>query len=171
MRTSILLLAAAATLGACRHRDADTRFSDRDTTPVEKLGPNDMMMTTRDSTMQMGVVGDHITMRLAPRALDSVRVATDTSKVEGNGFAASLEKTIKRGVAAALQKQVEIPLSDVRDVRYENGRLVFDWVNKPAMAPDNTKSNGRDLLASFSEQDCQRFVAAVRAHKAGPGRQ
>lgn len=165
MRTSILFLAAVATLGACGHRDADTRFSDRDTTPVEKLGPNDMMMTTTDSAMQMGVVGDHITMRLSARSLDSVRVATDTSKVEGSGFAASLEKTIKRGVASALGKQVDIPLSDVRDVRYENGRIVFDWVNKPAMAPDNTKSNNRDLLASFSAQDSERFVAAVKAHK------
>jgi len=171
MRTSIrclATLATLATLGACRHRDADTRFTDRDTTPAEKLGPNDMLMTTRDSAMQMGVIGDHITMRLAPKALDSVRVATDTSKVEGSGFAASLEKTIKRGVAAALQKQVDIPLSDVRDVRYENGRIVFDWNNKPAMAPDNTKSNGHDLLSSFSADDSQRFVAAVKAHKAGP---
>ena len=166
MRNSILLLAALATLGACRHRD-DSSFTDRDTTPVAKLGPNDMMMTTTDSTMQMGVIGDHIAMRLAPKALDSIRVATDTSKVEGTGFAASLEKTIKRGVATALQKQVDIPLRDVRDVRYENGRIVFDWANKPAMAPDNTKSNGRDLLASFSAQDSQRFVDAVRAHKAG----
>lgn len=168
MRLSILLLATVAALGACRHRDADTRFSDRDTTPAEKLGPNDMMMTTTDSTMQMGVIGDHITMRLAPKALDSIRVATDTNKVEGSGFAASLEKTIKRSVATALQKQVEIPLADVRDVRYENGRIVFDWANKPAMAPDNTKTNGRDLLSSFSAQDSERFVAAVKAHKASP---
>ncbi len=166
MRTSILLLATLATLGACRHRDADTRFPDRDTTPAEKLGPNDMVITTTDSVMQMGVIGDHIVMRLAPKALDSVRVATDTSKVEGSGFAASLEKTIKRGVAAALQKQVDIPVADVRDVRYDNGRIVFDWINKPAAAPDNTKSNGRDLLASFSAQDSERFVAAVKAHKA-----
>ena len=170
MRPSILLLATLATLGACRHRD-DTRFTDRDTTPLEKLGPNDMMMTTTDSSMQMGVVGDHITMRLSPKSLDSVRVATDTAKVQGNGFAASLEKTIKRGVAAALQKQIDIPLTDVRDVRYENGRIVFDWANKPAMAPDNTKSNGRDLLSSFSAQDSQRFVAAVKAHKAGTAAQ
>lgn len=169
MRTSILLLAALATIGACRHRDADTRFTDRDTTPVEQLGPNDMMMTTRDGAMQMGVVGDHITMRLAPKALDSLRVATDTSKVEGSGFSASLEKMIKRGVASALQKEVQIPLADVRDVRYENGRLVFDWVNKPVAAPDNTKSNGRDLLSSFSPEDSQRFVAAIKAHKAGSG--
>lgn len=168
MRTPIVMLAVAAALAGCRHSDSQASLVDRDTGRVEQLGPNDMVITTRDSAMEMGVIGDHIAMRLSAKSLAKVREETDTAKVEGSGFGASIEKVVKKSVAGALQKQVDIPLSDVRDVRYENGRLVFDWLSKPRIAPENTKANGNDLLASFSAEDSQRFVAAVRAHKASP---
>lgn len=167
-------LVAAFTLAllaaGCRRERSHAEFSDRDTAAVEQLAPGDMMMTTRDSAMEMGVIGDHITMRLSRKSLAKVRAETDTGTVQGDGFGASIERLVKKGVATALSQQVVVPLSDVRDARYENGRIVFDWVSKPKIGPESTKSDGKDLLASFSDDDSRRFVAAVKAHKAGQAR-
>lgn len=167
-RTGAIAALVATTVLAtgCRRERSHAEFSDRDTAAIEQLGPNDMIITTRDSAMEMGVIGDHIAMRLSGRSLARVRAETDSSTVQGKGFGASIERLVKKGVASALAKQVNVPLSDVRDVRYENGRIVFDWNAKPAISPDNTKSDGKDLLSSFSEEDARRFVAAVKARKA-----
>lgn len=166
-RCAALAAVALLSLGACKRERSHAAIRDRDTSTVAAvpLQPGDVVITTTDTAVDMGVIGDHIIMRLSPKTLGRVRNDLDTNKVEGEGFGASIERLVKKSVSAALAKQVEIPLSDVRDVRYENGRIEFDWRSKPAINPENTKNDGRDMLSSFSPADAQRFVDAVKARK------
>ena len=58
------------------------------------------------------------------------------------------------------------PLSDIEDADYENGRIVFDYVDGAKFSLlESTKNDDIPLLASFSEDDSKRFVAAVKARK------
>jgi hypothetical protein len=98
-----------------------------------------------------------------------VRQETDTAKVSGSGFSASLEKMVKGTVASAVGTRVSFPVSALRDVRYADGAIVFEWTGKRPTMFDNTKVNNKKLLESFPPDDAQRFVTAVKARMAERG--
>lgn len=178
-RRLALLACASLLLAGCRHHDDDDEGAAR--TPVVAsmrsanlppvpLGPGDIRIVTVDSGIDLALIGDSISTGLSPYALAKVRRETDTATVSGTGFGASIEKMVKGAVAGAIGSRVVWPLAAVRDVRYEQGRLVFEWVGKPPNVWQTSRVNGRPVLASFPPADAQRFVDAVRARKAARGR-
>ena len=106
-----------------------------------------------------------------PSSLAKVRQKTDTSAVSGTGLGASIEKMVKASVQDAIGTRIGVPVSAVKDVRYDGARLVFDWNGKAPADFANAKVNNKDVMASFSTGDAQQFVDAVRARKAALGRQ
>jgi hypothetical protein len=132
------------------------------------LGPGDVRIVTADSGIDLALIGDSISTGLSPYALDKVRRDTDTAKVTGTGFGASIEKMVKGAVAGAIGTRVAFPLSAVKDVRYEGGRLQFEWAGTPVNLFEHSKVNGRPVLESFPPDDARRFVEAVRARKRAP---
>ena len=70
--------------------------------------------------------------------------------------------------ANAVGKRIGFPVSDVRAVRYDGEKLVFEWAGEPRKLFDNTKIDGQPLLASFAPDDARRFAAAVNARKGRP---
>jgi mRNA-degrading endonuclease HigB of HigAB toxin-antitoxin module len=157
---------------ACGRRDANDRggvesqgnVAHRDSALV--LGPGDVRIVNEDSSVEMAVVGQQIVVRLSDKTMEKVRRETDTTALKDSGFAASIEKVVKRTVQSALGQQFTYPLTDVRDAKYEDGAIVLDVKGKQPRLLANTKFNGRKLLESFRPDDAKRFVAAVNAKKA-----
>jgi hypothetical protein len=94
-----------------------------------------------------------------------VREGTDTSSTR-NDFGGSIEKLVKRTVASALGQQYTYPLAEVRDARYEDGRIVIDGKGSQPRLLTNFDVGGKKVLESFRPDDARRFVAAVNAKKA-----
>lgn len=174
-RASLLAaLASLALVAACsRHQDDATPESRAPVVtsvrsvavPPTPLGPGDVRIVTVDSGIDLALLGDSISAGLSPYALGKVRRETDTATVTGTGFGASIEKMVKGAVAGAIGTRVAFPLTAVKDVRYDAGRLQFEWAGKPTNLFENTKVNGRPVLESFAPDDARGFVAAVRARK------
>ena len=129
------------------------------------LGPGDVMITNRDSSVDMALVGQKIVVRLSDKTMEKVRRETDTSAVKDSGFGGSIERLVKRTVQSTLGQQFDYSLSDVKDARYENGTIVLDVHGKEPRLLANTKVGGQKLMESFRPEDAQRFVAAVNARK------
>lgn len=161
MMTATLLLMA---IGCRRHEDTrtDANVTRRDS--VLTLGPGDVQITNADSSVDMAVVGQQIVVRLSDKTMAQVRQGTDTSKAD-SGFGGSIEKMVKRTVASALGQQYTYPLADVRDARYENGRIVLDVNGREPRMLANTQVGGKKVMESFRPGDAERFVAAVNAKK------
>jgi hypothetical protein len=68
---------------------------------------------------------------------------------------------IKSTVAGALDHEVRVPLSEISDVTYEDGMLVFYDRNGKRMKITNKDRNGEK--SHFAESDAQQFIAAFRA--------
>ena len=175
-RVAPLALAAVVTLAVgCGRRDnpdpnpgnpnpsaSGGNVAHRDTL---SLGPGDVKITNADSSVDMAVVGQQIVVRLSDKTMAKVREETDTSKVKDNGFGGSIEKMVKKTVASALGQQYTYPLADVRDARYENGRIVLDVNGREPRLLANTEVGGKKVMESFRPEDAQRFVAAVNSKK------
>lgn len=169
----LLVLSLAASVTGCRGREEESearripvRFSRAADTGAGKLEMNDgdVRITNIDGSLDLALIGDTISSGLSPSALAKVRAETDTAAVTGSGLGAGIERMVKTTVQSAVTTRMVIPLSDIRDVRYDGTRLVFEWNGKP-QAMGNVKTNGKDFLESFSAEDSQRFAEAVRARK------
>ena len=129
------------------------------------LADGDVRIVTTNGGIDLALIGDSISTGLSPHALQTVRTETDTTAVSGTGFGAQIERMVKGTVQGAVGKRISFPISDVREVRYDGEKLVFEWAGEPRTLFDNTKINGKPLLASFDPADARRFAAAVNARK------
>jgi hypothetical protein len=134
----------------------------------DSLKAGDVRIVTTNGGIDLALTGDSISSGLSRAALDKVKQETDTAKVSGTGFGASIEKMVKGTVQGAIGTRVSFPLSAVREARYDGEKIVFDWEGQPRKLFDNTKIDGKPLLASFSAEDARRFVDAVNRRKGKP---
>jgi hypothetical protein len=132
-------------------------------------GPNgatandDIRIQTTSTELDLALVGDTISAGLTPRALAKVHQETDTARVSGSGLGSSIERMVKTTVQSAVSSRVRFPVSAVKDVRYEDGAIRFEWHERPTQLLEQTKVNGKPFLESFAPDDARRFVDAVRA--------
>lgn len=138
------------------------------TTASDSLAEGDVRIVTTGGQLDLALIGDSVSSGLSPKAMQEVRAETDTMRVSGTGFGAEIEKMVKGTVHDAVGKRVTFPLSEVREVRYDGERLVFEWTGEPRKLFDQAKINGKPFLASFAPEDARRFAAAVNARKGRP---
>ena len=171
------LLAAPLFVAACgdstkvrvssNKRDgSNATFAVRDSNRT--LGPGDVRIMNVDSSFELAVIGDSIVTGFGPKTLAEIKKGTDTANVTGDGFGASIEKFVKNTVAGALNREIKYSVTDVQDVRFENGKLEFYWKDGSRMKLfENAKQSDKPMSSTFSEADAQRFVAAFHARKNG----
>ena len=74
----------------------------------------------------------------------------------------SRERTAE--VEKLIQKNIEYTLDEIRDITYQEGKLVFDYENKHILDFDSVNISDQSALSSFSEGDCETFIE--KFHKA-----
>ena len=174
--STIPLLSLATLLVACRHDKgddgkSDIRFSRNAGAGSAKyvMQPGDLRIVTVDGAVDLALLGDTISSGLSQKNLDKVKRETDTSAVEGSGFGASIEKMVKGTVQSAIGTRVAFPISALKDVRNDGGKIVFAWNGKSQEIFSHSNVNGKNVLESFSPADAQGFVDAVRARMRARG--
>ena len=173
-RASALVLCALVTLASCRRDESGAKVPVTMSRPpsgaaASPLAPGDIRITSEDGSVDLALIGDSISGGLSAATLAKVRQKTDTSAVTGTGFGASIEKMVKASVQSAIGTRMGVPVSSVKDVRYDGQRIVFDWNGKPPADFAHAKVNDKDVMASFSAAEVQRFVDAVHARKRASG--
>jgi len=169
-----IAVAAAFVAAACSSKPADRAKDEapdggvtisKSSVPVadDSLRAGDVRIVTTNDGVDLALIGDSISTGLSPSAMKKVRQETDTLKVSGSGFGASIEKMVKGTVQGAIGTRVSFPVSAVREARYDGEKIVFEWAGEPRKIFDNTKIDGKPLLASFSPDESRRFVDAVNA--------
>jgi hypothetical protein len=174
-----IIVAVALLAGACSGKPADrandeapdggvTMSKTSVPVPEDSLRAGDVRIVATNGGIDLALIGDSISSGLSPAALKKVHEETDTGKVSGTGFGASIEKMVKGTVQGAIGTRVSFPVSAVREARYDGEKIVFEWNGEPRKIFENTKVDGKPLLASFPPDEARRFVDAVNARKGKP---
>ena len=169
-----IVVAVALVAGACSSKPAERAQDEapdggvtisKSSVPVshDSLAAGDVRIVSTSGGVDLALIGDSISTGLSPSTLKKVHEETDTSKVSGGGFGASIERMVKGTVQGAIGTRVSFPVSAVREARYDGEKIVFEWAGEPRKLFDNTKIDGKPLLASFAPEDSRRFVDAVNA--------
>jgi hypothetical protein len=158
----LLLFPLALTVTACGSRGDDkgavkVGFGG-DSARMPALGPNDVLITSTDGAFVMAVVGDTVRMQLSDSLRNKVALDIDTSgQKEGGALAAAITKSVGKVVNTAIGFTVRVPVEDVQNLRYEDGRIRFDV--RGGGVNVNTSGNGNN--AKFTEDDAKLFIDAV----------
>lgn len=170
-RYALLALGLVTALAACRGREHGGVFSDdfvRDTTPLT-LGAGDVLITNRDSAMDLALVGDRVVLKFSDKTARQIRQDLDTTKVDtASRFGALIERSVKRGVGSMLDRRLEVPLADIDAASYDGERIRLVIRGRQHGSFDGIRVEGnRPVLETFRPEDARRFVDAVNARKAG----
>jgi hypothetical protein len=102
---------------------------------------------------------------------DSVR-ALANSEIDRSMAKDSSTSVIGRAVASAvvdgvkhlLGKELSVPVSEIQDVQFVDGRIAFQYrgSSKRHLTFDDFKNDGTEFLAQFKPADAKRFVEFVR---------
>jgi hypothetical protein len=161
------LVAATSFIAACGDHDVKVNgakvehasFTKRDS--VRALGPGDIRIATTDSAVEIALIGDSLVAGLGASTRNKIRTATDTDAVNGSGIGASFERMIKSTVANALDHELQIPITEISRVEYEDGLLVF--YDKKGGQMKILNSDRDEHKSHFSEADANNFIAAFKS--------
>lgn len=164
----VLLLAAVMLTACARDKAEDTgnvkvAFG-KEETAEPTLGPDDVRITSIDGSFVMAVIGDTVRMNLSDSLRNKVKNDIDTSAGDKGGFGAAIAKSVGTVVSGAMGFVIRVPVNDVQNLRYENGKLRFD-VRGGGVKVNTSDQNGGN--AEFTEADAKRFIEAVERRQRG----
>jgi hypothetical protein len=133
-----------------------------------RLDPRDarLAITTRDDMVALLLTPDLVTMQLTDGGLRQVRRDLREEEDEADGFFAAMVQAVVHGtVETMLKRSVEYPVSELRDVSYRGGRLVFTGMDGEQVFESMTV-NDTEVMEGFSDADARAFVREFRRVKA-----
>lgn len=148
--------------------DDDTLFTGAEAT----LAEGDVFATlTENGAVKLGLTEERVYFEVS----QAVRERVDSEIASGmeesdNRIARSIGSAVRRGVAKALDIEIEFHVDEIRDVDYRDGELIFHFEDpEDEESLDNVKIDDEPLSRSFAEEDARAFVEAFRRVKAGVG--
>jgi hypothetical protein len=132
------------------------------------LGKGEVRILTTNRAAFMALRNDQIVAGLSDslRAHIQSEMRRELRKENPTGVAASIGNAVVGGVSKLIEKEIRIPVHEIRDISYDRNRIVIVYRDgKPSsvMNLETIKSEGdRTLLEQFSEKDARRFVEAVK---------
>lgn len=123
-------------------------------------------IATRDGKVALLLTRDAVAMQLTDRGLRDIGRDMDEDTHEEDGFLAGIvQAAVRSSVTTMLKRSVEVPVSEIRDVDYRGGRLVFTGEDGERVF-DHVTVNDTDVMDSFSDADARAFVREFRRLKA-----
>lgn len=161
MRRAMLLTLALPFLG-CGDPGADVDFGG------EELGPDRHAIMTDDEGVKMGLTDRYVYFALADSVVEEAR-AEMRQEVGDEGAEGFFGGLVEKTVGKALGFRAKIPVDEIRDIRWEDGRMRIDFVDAERQFGDNFKVDDRPMDEAFREEDVRAMGEAFRELKAaGP---
>lgn len=132
---------------------------------VEALAPGDAVIFNQDSSVNLILRGDQLLAGLSPQMREKIqREIVQSTSDETTGFGAAVANVVRTTVASAIGTHAVYSLRDIRVIEVEDGQIVLVQNNgRRVELLGNVKSDDQEISRTFSPEDAQRFVDAVRA--------
>ncbi len=172
----LLLPLLAAPVAVCaQSNDIRISVSDGETDSPGRVGPRRhagdarLAIATRDDRVALLLTHEAVVMQLTDRGLRDLRdeMRRDAEEDRESGFFAEMVQTMVRStVESMLRRSIEYPVSELRDVEYRRGRLVFTGEDGKRVF-ESVRVNDTEVMENFSDADARAFVREFRRLKAG----
>lgn len=190
MRPLLLLLALTA-LTACRSSDTEDEAADAEAVvedtrrDVERelsdidididdvnlssrpAGTRIQAVTTRNGELELGVTDSVLYSRLSPELQLRIESEMEDETADETGLGGAIARAVTGAVSKGLQMAVSVPLDQVRDVRYEDGRVVIEMEDGDASPFETSKTDDEPMLEQFDAEAGRQLADAFAKAKRG----
>lgn len=150
-----------------QHHDFMFGNDDIDADVTDRLEPRDaeFAMTTREGSVDMMVTDRAILIQFSDRFMDNleeeIHNEDDQYEYEEASVLADVFKSmITSGVRSLLDHALTIPLHEIQEAYYDNGRIyLIDYEDEEIFG--DLKIEDVDVMEDFFRRDARRFVSAV----------
>ena len=135
---------------------------------VRLVHPDEVRIHTHNSAAFLALRDDQLVAGLSDSIRDMVNdeMRKELAQASATGVGHMIEKAVRSSVTKILEKEIEVPISEIRDIDYRRNRIVIRYKKGEPSGMINLetlKMDGeRGLLELFSEADARRLVAAVK---------
>lgn len=140
-----------------RHRDNDDNARVISRQPLHRAAST---IQTRNGDVALLLVGNTLVMQLTDRGLGRVERDIDEDTKEEGAFARFISGVVRSGVRSLLDHGIEYPLAELREARYEDGRLVLIDRDGDEIF-DDVEINDTDVMRSFAPAEARAFAARI----------
>jgi hypothetical protein len=151
---AVLLLAAPA---AAQHGDHD---SDARIVARQPLRAAESALQTEDGKVALLLVRGALVMQMTDRGLAEIGRDMERDNREETGFARFVGNIVRSGVRTMLDRGIEVPLSEIREARFERNRLMLVGRDGKELF-QNVKVNDTEVMESFDPARARAFAARV----------
>jgi hypothetical protein len=128
--------------------------------------PEEVRILTRNGAAFMSLRGDDVVAGLSDslREVVAMEMKREMPK-DGSGLGGMISEAVRSGIAKLLDKEIAVPVSEIRDIEYRGNRIVIvykDPKHKPLLNFETIEKDNEALLEQFREEDARRLVDAVR---------
>lgn len=127
--------------------------------------PGEVRIMTTNGVAFLALRGDDMVAGLSDSLREVVAVEMKKEMKHESGIGEMIQSAVRTGVEKLLDKEIAVPVSEIRDIEYRDNRIVIIYKNgKPrrVLNFDNIKNDDQTLLEQFREEDARRLVDAVR---------
>lgn len=134
------------------------------------LAPGDLQIFNVDSTVDLILRGNRIYAGLSPQTVAKVRAKlAESATGETTGIGGLIASAVKEQVADKIDTHARYDVRDIRDIRFENERIVIQWKSgKEQRLFETIKSDGSGDANRFRREDAMRFIELVKARQRRP---
>ena len=130
------------------------------------LGAGDVQILTTDGNFDVTLSGDRILAGLSDKMVAKVRDEMAKSSGNDSGLGAVIAGAVKSSVASAIGTHISYQLSNLKELRYEDGKLIVVTNDGDTHGlSGDSKDGNRKEKAVFAKADAQRLIEAVNARK------
>lgn len=119
-------------------------------------------ITTKEGSVDLMINGSDLIIQFNDRFLDEIsdEIRSEAKPDESSHFSAVLRAMISSGVRTLLDRAIAIPISEIEEVYYENGKLFI--INRDGKEMfDDLDIDDKKVMEDFTRRDARGFVAEI----------
>lgn len=150
-RWLIMSMLGPLLLAGCDEGDARVDFG---------AGPEEtdrFSVHSRDGAVKLALTDDHIYFALSDSVLSTAEAEMAREAEDREGVGSVVGGMVRRGVSKALRFRAAYPVSEVRDLRWEGGRLVIEFTDGRTGPADDFQINDEPAGEAFEREQVEAF--------------
>lgn len=120
----------------------------------------DFIISTKDHKVDLVLSDSTVFMKLAPKVLAKVNKSLNSSKnnTHGNNWADKFSRFVVSNVQSLINKKLEYPLKEIKNITYQNGGLKFTYYHDHIITFNKIVDQDKPALDNFNEEEAKMFI-------------
>lgn len=158
----LFLIAALPDSSTAQKSQPFITAQDIDADIVQRVTPDQATeaIRTRGGSVDLMLTDSRLVIQFSDQFLKNIEEEISKEKSGESGFADMILSAVSGGVTSLLNRAMAIPLHELREIRYDEGRLIIIHQNGKEIFND-LEVDGAEVMEDFNPDDGYRFAAAA----------